>query len=139
MLRLVLSLISSLQIGARVQEVVERSVRRTVVIAVAIVILLFALGFGLVAAYYALLLQDLTPLEASGIVAAVLAFLGVLILLLLPVLSKPKHREPDLVDAPAEALAMVNQGVGKTMKQVGPLTLLAIAFAAGLLAARRRR
>lgn len=138
MLRLVLSLISSLQIGARVQEVVQRSVRRTVVIAIAVVILLFALGFGLVAAYHALLLYDLSPLEASGIVAAVLAFLGVLILLLLPVLSKPKRKEPDLVDVPAEGLAMIDQSLGKTMKQVGPLTLLAIAFAVGLLAGRRR-
>jgi hypothetical protein len=138
MLRLVLSLISSLQIGARVQEVVERSVRRTVVIAIAIVILLFALGFGLVAAYQALLLYDFSPLEASGVVAAVLAFLGVLILLLLPLLTKPKRKEPDLINAPAEALAAVDQSLNKTMKQVGPLTLLAIAFAVGLFAGRRR-
>jgi protein-S-isoprenylcysteine O-methyltransferase Ste14 len=133
MLRLVLSLISSLQIGARIQDVVERSVRRTVTIVIAIVVLLFALGFGLVAAYQALLLYDFSPLEASGIVAAVLAFLGVLLLLLSPVLAKPKRKEPDLVNAPAEGLAM-----SKSMQQVGPLTLLALAFAAGLLASRRR-
>ncbi|MFW2390961.1 MAG: hypothetical protein ACTSRM_06080 [Alphaproteobacteria bacterium] len=138
MLRLVLSLISSLQIGARIQDVVERSVRRTVTIVIAIVVLLFALGFGLVAAYQALLLYDFSPLEASGIVAAVLAFLGVLLLLLSPVLAKPKRKEPDLVNAPAEGLAMIDQGLGKSMQQVGPLTLLALAFAAGLLASRRR-
>lgn len=137
MLRLVLSLISSLQIGARVQEVVKRSVRQVVFIAIAAIILLFALGFGLVAAYQALLLYDFSPLEASGIVAAVLAFLGVLILLLLPVLTKPRRKEPDLVTAPAEGLAIIDQGLNKTMQQVGPLTLLAIAFAVGLLAGRR--
>ena len=41
---------------------------------------------------------------ASGIVSAVLAFIGILILLLLPVLSKPKRKQPDLVNAPAEGL-----------------------------------
>jgi len=35
-------------------------------------------------------------------------------------------------------MAMIDQGVGKAMQQVGPLTLLVIAFAAGLLASRRR-
>jgi membrane protease YdiL (CAAX protease family) len=138
MFRLVLSLISSLQVGARIQDVVERSVRRTVVIAIAIVILLFALAFGLVAAYQAFLLYDFSPLEASGIVAAVLVILGVLILLLIPVLTRPKRREPELINAPAEGLAMIDQGLGKTMKQVGPLTLLVLAFAAGILASRRR-
>jgi len=138
MLRLVLSLVSSLQIGARIQDVVERSVRRTVITVIAVVILLFALGFGLVAAYQALIVYDFTPLEASGIVAAVLAALGVLLLILAPALSKPKRKEPDFVNAPAEGLAMVDQSLGKTMQQVGPLTLLALAFAAGLLASRRR-
>jgi hypothetical protein len=137
MIRLVLSLISSLQIGARVQQVVKRSVRQVVFIAIAAIILLFALGFGLVAAYQALLLYDFAPLEASGIVAAVLAFLGILILLLLPVLTKPRRKEPDLVTAPAEGLAIIDQSLNKTMQQVGPLTLLAIAFAVGLLAGRR--
>ena len=138
MFRLVLSLISSLQVGARIQETVERSVRRTVIIVIAIVILLFALGFGLVAAYQALLLYDFSPLEASGIVAAVLVFLGVLLLLLSPLLARPKRKEPDLVNAPAEGLAMIDQSLNKSMQQVGPLTLLAIAFAVGLLASRRR-
>lgn len=138
MLRLVLSLISSLQIGARIQEVVERVARRTVVTVVAIVILLFAFGFGLVAAYQALIVYDFSPLEASGIVAGVLAFLGIVILLLAPIVAKPKRKEPELVNAPAEGLAIIDQSVGKTMQQVGPLTLLVIAFAAGLLASRRR-
>ena len=138
MLRLVLSLISSLQIGARIRDVVERSVKQAIVIAIAIVVLLFAIGFGLVAAYQALIVYGFTPLAAAGIVAGVLAVLGVLILALASVIGKPKRREPSLVNAPAEGMAMIDQSVGKAMQQVGPLTLLVIAFAAGLLASRRR-
>ncbi len=138
MLRLVLSLISSLQIGARVKDVVERSVRQAIVIAIAIVVLLFAIGFGLVAAYQALIVYGFTPLAAAGIVAGVLAVLGIIILAVAPLFGKPKRREPTFVNAPAEGMAMIDQGVGKAMQQVGPLTLLVIAFAAGLLASRRR-
>ena len=138
MIRLVLSLISSLQVGARIQDVVERSVRRTVIVAIAAVILLFAFGFGLVTAYQALLVYDVSPLAASAIVAGTLAVVGILILLLAPALSKPKRKEPELVNAPAEGLAIIDQSLGKTMQKVGPLTLLVLAFAAGLLASRRR-
>lgn len=138
MLRLALSLISSLQIGARIRETVERSVRQAVLIAIASVILLFAIGFGLVAAYQALIIYGFTPLASSGIVAGVLAVSGILILAMVPRLSRPKRKEPSLVDAPAEGMAMIDQSVGKAMQQVGPLTLLVMAFAAGLLASRRR-
>jgi len=138
MLRLVLSLISSLQIGARVKDVVERSVRQAIVIAIAIVVLLFAIGFGFVAAYQALIVYGFTPLAAAGIVAGVLAVLGIITLAVAPLFGKPKRREPTFVNAPAEGMAMIDQGVGKAMQQVGPLTLLVIAFAAGLLASRRR-
>jgi hypothetical protein len=138
MLRLVLSLVSSLQIGARIKDTVERSVKQAIVIAIAVVVLLFAIGFGLVAAYQALIVYDFTPLAAAGIVAGLLALLGVLILVMVPLFGKPKRREPSLVNAPAEGMAMIDQGVGKAMQQVGPLTLLVIAFAAGLLASRRR-
>jgi hypothetical protein len=138
MLRLVLSLISSLQIGARIRDAVERSARQAIVVAIAIVVLLFAIGFGLVAAYQALIVYGFTPLAAAGIVAGVLAVLGILILAISPQFGKPKRREPSLVNAPAEGMAMIDQSVGKAMQQVGPLTLLVIAFAAGLLASRRR-
>jgi hypothetical protein len=138
MLRLVLSLISSLQIGARIRGAVERSVRQAIVVAIAIVVLLFAIGFGLVAAYQALIVYHFAPLAAAGIVAGVLAVLGILILAIAPQFGKPKRKEPTFVNAPAEGMAMIDQSVGKAMQQVGPLTLLVIAFAAGLLASRRR-
>ena len=55
MLRLALSLLSSLQIGARLKQSFERSLRLAAVVAVAIIILLAAAGFGLLAAYQALI------------------------------------------------------------------------------------
>ncbi|MGH6734840.1 MAG: hypothetical protein ACRECX_01995 [Methyloceanibacter sp.] len=139
MFRLALSLLSSLQIGARIKDTVERSMRKAIVIAVAIVVLLFAAGFGLVAAYQALIaVYGFTALGAAGIVAGALAVLGLLILATLPLFDRPRRRREDYVAAPAEGLGMVDQSVGKAMQQVGPLTLLLIAFAAGLLASRRR-
>jgi hypothetical protein len=133
-------MLSSLQIGARVKDSIERALRQAVVIAVAVVFLLFALGFALVAGYHALIqYYAYTPLQSAGIVAAALALIGGLVLASLPLFGRPVRRRPPAVTAvPAEGLAMVDQGVGKAMQQVGPLTLLAIAFAAGLLASRRR-
>jgi hypothetical protein len=138
MLRIVLSLVSSLQIGARIKDAIERSVKKAVVIAIAAVVFLFAIAFGLVAAYQALIVYDFTSLEAAGIVAGALVALGLIVLAFLPLVSRPKEQAQSLVNAPAEGMAMIDQGVGKAMKQVGPLTLLAVAFAAGLLASRRR-
>ncbi|MEM7400105.1 MAG: hypothetical protein AAF354_14425 [Pseudomonadota bacterium] len=136
MLRLALSLVSSLQTGARIKQSVEQSVRRAVIVVAAIVVLLFAIAFGLVAGYQALLLYDFTPLGAAGLIAGLLAVTGVVLLLI--GLHKPRPNQPDCVNAPAEGLAMVDQSVNKAMNQVGPLTLLVVAFAAGLLASRRR-
>ena len=136
MLRLALSLLGSLQTGARIKQSVEQSVRRAVIVVAAIVILLFAVGFGLAAGYQALLVYDFSPLGAAGLIAGVLAAIGVVLLLI--GLHKPQPKQPSLVNAPAEGLAMVDQSVSKAMNQVGPLTLLVAAFAAGLLAARRR-
>lgn len=138
MLRLMLSLISSLQIGTRIKEAVERSLRQAVFIAIGIVILLFAFGFGLVVAYQALVVSGCAPIAAAAIVAGALALLGILILATAPSLAKPKRQEPSFVDAPAEGMAMIDESVGKAMKQVGPVTLLVVAFAVGLLASRRR-
>ncbi|MGH6865648.1 MAG: hypothetical protein ACREDO_05670 [Methyloceanibacter sp.] len=138
MLRMALTLLSSLQIGARVKDSIERSIRQAIVIAVAAVFLLFAAGFGLVAGYQALIsVYGFSPLAAACIVAGILALLGLLILATVPLFGRPRRRAK-LAAAPAEGMAMFDQSVGKAMNQVGPLTLLAIAFAAGLLASRRR-
>ncbi len=138
MLRIVLSLVSSLQIGARIKDAIERSAKKAAVIAIAAVVFLFAIAFGLVAAYQALIVYDFTSLEAAGIVAGALVALGLVVLAFLPLVSRQKPQAQTLVNAPAEGMAMIDQGVGKAMQQVGPLTLLAVAFAAGLLASRRR-
>jgi len=43
-----------------------------------------------------------------------------------------------MMEATGEGAGLLDQGVGKAMQQVGPVTLLAIAFIAGLLASRRK-
>ena len=136
MLRLALSVLSSMQTGARMKQSVEQSVRRAVLVAAAIVVLLFAFAFGLIVLYHTLVLYDFSPISAAGLIAGVLAVIGLVILLI--GLHKPRPKQPDFVNAPAEGLAMVDQSVNKAMNQVGPLTLLAVAFAAGLLASRRK-
>ena len=77
-----------------------------IVIAAAIVVLLFAFGFGLIVLYQALVLYDFSPMSAAGLIAGVLAVIG-LVLLLIGV-HKPRPKQPDFVNAPAEGLAMVD-------------------------------
>jgi hypothetical protein len=125
-----------MQTGARIKQSVEQSVRRAVLVAAAVVVLLFAVGFGLTVLYQTLVLYNFSPISAAGLVGGVLAVIGLVLLLL--GLRKPRPKQPDFVNAPAEGLAMVDQSVNKAMNQVGPLTLLVVAFAAGLLASRRR-
>ena len=139
MLRSALALLSSLQIGLRIKESVERSLRQAIVVAVAVVVLVIAAAFGLFAAYQALIAHGFMPAEAAGIVAASLALLGVLILATLPLFArKRKPQEPSMLAAGSEGVGLLDQGVGKAMQSVGPVTLLAIAFVAGILASRRK-
>jgi hypothetical protein len=140
MLRSALALLSSLQVGLRLKESVERSLRQAVVIAVAIVVLLFAAAFGLVALYHVLVSNHgFTPAEAAGILAAGLVLLGVLILAL-PLFARRRRvrQAPGLAAAAGEGVGLIDQSVGQAMQRVGPVTLLAIAFIAGVLASRRR-
>jgi drug/metabolite transporter (DMT)-like permease len=140
MLRSALALLSSLQIGLRIKESIERSLRQAIVVAVGAIVLIAAAAFGLVAAYQALVLTyGFTPPAAAGIVAAALTLLGVLILATLPLFGrKRKPQAPSMMAAGSEGVGLLDQGVGKAMQQVGPVTLLAIAFVAGLLASRRK-
>lgn len=140
MLRSALALLSSLQVGLRIKETVERSLRQAIVVAMAAIVLIAAALFGLFAAYQALVLSyGFTPPQAAGIIAAALALLGVLILATLPLLArKRKPQAATMLEAGGEGLGAIEQSIGKAMQQVSPVTLLAVAFIAGLLASRRR-
>ncbi|MBK5197092.1 MAG: hypothetical protein JJE37_02300 [Methyloceanibacter sp.] len=141
MLRSALALISSLQIGLRLKESIERSLRQAVVIAVAVAVLIGAAAFGLLAAYHALIsVYGFTPTAAAGIIAAALTLLAMLVLATLPLVAKrPKRQQaPSMLTATGEGVGLLDQGVGKAMQRVGPVTLLAVAFVAGILASRRR-
>ena len=139
MLRFLLPLLSSLQIGARIKRSLQAYLREAIVIAIAVVILLAALFFGLLALYHALIsVWSFSPLEAAGILAAGLTVVALLTLATIPLVTrKPKRDTTSALANPAEGFAMVERGVGKAMQQTSPLTLLAVAFVAGLFAGRR--
>jgi uncharacterized membrane protein YdfJ with MMPL/SSD domain len=140
MLRTALALLSSLQVGSRIKESVERSLRQAVVVIIAAVVLIAAAMFGLIAAYHALVLSyGFTLAEAAGIVAASLALLGVLILATLPLFARKRKAEaPSMQAAMGEGATVLDQSVGRVMQQVGPVGILAIAFLAGVLLSRRK-
>jgi protein-S-isoprenylcysteine O-methyltransferase Ste14 len=140
MLRSALALLSSLQIGLRIRESIERSLRQAAFVAVAALLLIAAACFGLLAAYQALILSHgFTPPEAAGVIAALLAALGVIVLAVFFLTGRrSKPPAPSPLASRGESLGLVDQSVGKAMQQVGPVGLLAIAFIAGLLASRRK-
>ncbi len=139
MLRAALALLSTLQIGARLKESLERCVRQAVVIAVAVVLLIAAAAFGLLAAYQALVSHYLfSPTQAAAIMAGCLLLVGLIVLAIVPLIGKqPKRAKPGPLAATGEGVSLVDQGLGKAVQQIGPLPLLAIAFLAGLFAGRR--
>jgi len=141
MLRAAMALLSALQIGARIKESFERSLRQAAVIAVAVVLLVAAAVFGLIAAYHALLsIYQLDAAEAAAIMAGVLLLVGLIALAVVPMIGRQPKRAAapsPLVSTGGDPTAMIDQGVGKAMQQVGPVPLLAIAFIAGVLFGRR--
>jgi len=135
-----LALLSTLQVGARIRESIERSLRQAALIAVAAVLLIGAACFGLFAGYQALVLSyGFAPPEAAGIIAAALAALGLIVLLIFLLLARKRSSPvPSPVEAAGEGAGLLDQSVNKAMQQVSPVTLLAIAFIAGLLVSRRK-
>jgi hypothetical protein len=126
------------RIKSRIDRIVALLVRKAVLIATAVVVLLFAVMFGLIAAYHALIeAARFTPIEAACVVALSLAGVGLVVLAVLPLVSKSKETERELVPSAGEGLAMIEGGLGRITGQVGALPVLAIAFAVGFLASRR--
>ena len=140
MLRAALALLSTLQIGARIKESFERSLRQAAVIAVAVVFIVAAAVFVLIAAYHALVsIYQFDAAEGAAIMAGVLLLVGLIVIAIALSMGhgakRPAQASP-FVSGP-DPTAMLDQGVGKAMQQVGPVPLLAIAFIAGVLFGRR--
>lgn len=138
MFHTVMSLLSSFRIGVRIKQVVERAIRKTVVIALAVVVLLMAAAFALVVANHILVsIYGFTEIESTGIVAAALILIGVIALAILPLIGPKPDRRPVLAVARRGGAAAIDSGLRSAMRQVRPMTLLAVAFATGLLLSRR--
>jgi hypothetical protein len=140
MLRSALALLSTFQIGIRIRESVERSLRLATLVAFAALLLIVAAIFGLIAAYQALILSyGYSPPEAAGIIAAVLAVLGLILIAIFALATrKPKPAEPNPLASVGEGVGLLDQSVNQAMQRVGPVGLLAIAFIAGALLSRRK-
>lgn len=140
MLRILLGLLSSLQIGARAKDVLLGLKRQSIVVAIAALLLIMAIAWALVTAFFALELAGLSALAASGLIAGMLLLIAILTFASLPLFGpkKAKPKPQAMLDAGTDALAMADKSVEKAMRQIGPLAILAVAFAAGLLASRRR-
>ena len=139
MLRTALALLSTLQVGARIRNSFERSLRQAMVIAIAVILLVAATVFGLVAAYHSLVsVYHFAPAEAAAIMAAGLLLGGLIALAIVPLVGRqPKRASPTPLASAGDATGMIDQGVGKAVQQIGPVPLLAMAFIAGILAGRR--
>ena len=141
MLRSALAIVSSLRLGMGIKETFERKVRSALVITVAGVLLFVAAMWGLVTAHFALLDAGFSAVVASAIVAAALFLASMLTLAALPLVARPhRSRLVRAVDkeGPAGAVHVMDEQVGRMIQQVGPLGILATAFAIGLVAGRRR-
>ena len=138
MLRTALALLSTLQIGARIKDSLERSLRQAAIVAVAVVLLIAAAVFGLIAAYQALVsIYQFDAVEAAAIMAGVLLVIGLIVLAIVPSMGRPPKEAPAPSRLASDPAAMIDQGVGKAMQQVGPVPLLVAAFLAGIFAGRR--
>ena len=126
--------------AARIKQSVERSLRQAAVVAVAVVLLIAAVVFGLIAAYQALVsIYQFDAVEAAAIMAGVLLVIGLIVLAIVPSMGRPAKEAPapSRLASTADPAAMIDQGVGKAMQQVGPVPLLVAAFLAGIFAGRR--
>jgi hypothetical protein len=131
MLRSVLALLSTLQVGARIRRSFNRLLRQALIVVVAATFIIAAAVLGLLAAYRELV-TIYSPPEAALLMALLLLALGLLALAVSPLISPRVKPQRNFV-APRQAIVATNRGM-----RHGPLPLVLIAFAAGVLAGRRQ-
>lgn len=140
MFRYALTLLSTFRIGVALKNAAARRIRAAIVFAIAGVLLYTAAMFGLVAGYSALMAEGFTGVEAAGTVAGGLVVLAAIVLAALPIMNRRVRPAPSEImakDGAAGAVGFVDDQLGQVVKQVGPIGVLATAFAIGVLASRR--
>jgi hypothetical protein len=134
MLRAALALLSTLQLGGQLRQSFERSLQQALIVAVAVGFLIAA-AFGLLAAYRELV-SIYQPPEAAVLMALPLLFLGFLALGALPLVARKRKSTRNLI-SPGGTLNPIDEGMRNAVRQIGPFSLVLIAFAGGVLAGRR--
>jgi ABC-type multidrug transport system fused ATPase/permease subunit len=133
MLRSARALLSTLQVGGRVRQSFDRLLRQALFVVVAAAFIVAAAVLGLIAAYRELM-TIYPPPKAALLMALVLLLLGVLVLAISPLIARKRKTTRR---APRRALSPIDGGMRKAVRQIGPLPLVLIAFAGGVLAGRR--
>ena len=141
MLRTALALLSTLQIGARIKDSVERSLRQATVIAVACGVAHRRFGLRPRSQPIRRSCRSIssTPLRRRRSWQASSCWIGLIVLAIVPSMGRPPKEAPtpSRLTSTADPAAMIDQGVGKAMQQVGPVPVLVAAFLAGIFAGRR--
>lgn len=141
MLRSVLALMSSLRLGVGLKDAVQRRIRSAIIVAVACLFVFIAALWGLLTAQFAMLEAGFSGVVASAIIALGLFLAGMATFALLPLANRrhrSKFRRAVEDEGAAGAVNVVDHQVGRMIQQVGPLGVLATAFAIGLVVSRRR-
>jgi hypothetical protein len=134
MFRSALALLSMLQVGTRVRESFDRLRWQAIIIAVAVLFFIAAVAFGLLAAYRELVSIYQQP-EAAALMALALLLIGILALWSLQLMAPKRERRRVLI-SPTRGRNPIEVMNG-AMRQTGPVPLVLIAFAGGVLAGRR--
>lgn len=121
---------------------IQRKIRSAVGWAVAGLLLAAAAVFALIAVYGLLLRGGLDTVQAAGLMAAALAVVAVGVVATVSLVNRRQRTPSQSTAAPAghygdSPIGALDQQVGRAVQQVGPISLLAMAFAIGLLAGRR--
>lgn len=133
-----LRIVAAARLGAGVKHTIERAVRRAAVTAVAVALLAAGATFALIAAYLGLRLY-FSAIESAGIMAAILAVPGLILLMFRSGLSAPPPERPAtaaMATSPAAAASVVKEGARDLTSTLGPVNVILLALMIGVAAGR---
>jgi hypothetical protein len=133
MLRSALALLSMLQVGGRIRQSFDRLLWQSLIIAVAALLFVAAAVFALLAVYRELA-SVYQPAETAVLMALALTLLGLLSLGSLQLLRSRREAVNFVSRVDGNPIQATLSGA---VRQIGPLSLVLIAFVGGILAGRR--